>query len=417
MASAVKKHRRRILYIDLAPTVGGSVVSLYELLGAIDRDRFDPWVLLGAQHAYVLKFEKLGLPVRVLGQPNAAAPDPASQAWSAARHSRLASLLRRGAVGQGLIHTAGFYLRIWPGLRRQAQRVARIIHEIGPDLVHLNDAVCVSRVGILAARWAKVPAICHLRSMDSRNHYDRWLSRSLRGYICISQAVDDHQRRLGGKVAPSWIVHNGLDLLEFDHSASGQDVRPSLGLSPQDVVAACIGRLVPWKGQHIFVRAMANLAPRYPSLRGLIIGAPEANSQDYADELHNQVRELGLGSVICFTGFRQDIPLLLRSADILVHASIQPEPFGRVLIEGMAAGAVVIGTAAGAVPEIIQDKVTGLLIPPDDPMAMANAVAWLVDHPATANELRAAGRRAVEERFAVQRYVRAVESVYEQVLT
>ena len=82
----------------------------------------------------------------------------------------------------------------------------------------------------------------------------------------------------------------------------------------------------------------------------------------------------------------------------------------------MAAGVAVIGAASGAVPEIIEDGVTGLLIPPDDPVAMAQAISSILDHPARAAELRAAGRRAVEERFSIRQYVCAVESVYEKVL-
>lgn len=408
--------RRRILYIDLAPTVGGSVISLYELLRGLDRERLEPVVLLGARHAYAAKFGELGLPVMTLDQANAAAPDPTSQAWSGARRSRLARWLKRGGVGTSLVHAVGFGLRIWPGLRRQARQVAQIIRTVNPDLVHLNDAVCVSRVGIVAARVAGVPAICHLRSMDSRNIYDRWLSRSLRGYICISRAVDEHQRRLGGRVAPSWVIHNGIDTTEFDRVAAGEDMRPSLGFSAEDVVVACIGRLVSWKGQHVFLDALAELAPRYPRLRGLIVGAPEANSQDYAESLRRQVQHLGLERTVVFTGFRQDIPRLLRGVDVLVHSSIQPEPFGRVLIEGMAAGVVVIGTSSGAVPEIIEDRVTGLLIPPNDAQAMARAISSILDDPARAANMQAAARRAVEDHFSTRQYVQAVESVYEKVL-
>jgi glycosyltransferase involved in cell wall biosynthesis len=410
------QRRRRILYIDLAPTVGGSVISLYELLRGLDRERFEPLVLLGASHGYAAKFRELEIPVIALDQANAAAPDPTSRTWSGARRSRLAAWLKRGGVGADLVHAAGFCLRIWPGLRRQARQVAEIIRTVGPDLVHLNDAVCVSRVGIVAARSAGIPAICHLRSMDARNAYDRWMSHSLRGYICISQAVDEHQRHLGGRVSPSWVIHNGIDVAEFDRVAAGEDIRLSLGLSAQDTVVACVGRLVAWKGHHIFLEALARLAPHYPYLRGLVIGAPEANSQGYAESLRHQARDLGLERVVTFTGFRDDIPRLLRSADILVHASVQPEPFGRVLIEGMAAGVVVIATASGAVPEIIQDGVTGMLIRPGDPTAMAQALASVMDNPALALEIRTTGRRAVEERFSIGQYVRAVESVYEKVL-
>jgi glycosyltransferase involved in cell wall biosynthesis len=102
--------------------------------------------------------------------------------------------------------------------------------------------------------------------------------------------------------------------------------------------------------------------------------------------------------------------------DVLVHASTAPEPFGRVIIEGMAAGTPVVGTNAGAVPEIIEDKVTGLLVPPGDAGAMAEAIAWVLEHPQEAQAMRLAARRAVELRFTTERYVQGVERVYEEIL-
>jgi len=282
--------------------------------------------------------------------------------------------------------------------------------------VHLNDIIGVTRPGVLAAKCLGIPAICHLRAMDARTFYDRWLSRSLRGYICISQAVDEHQRGLGGRTAPSWIAYNGLDLADIDQPVDADQVRAELGLRGDDQVAGCVGRLVAWKGQEVFLRALALLAPQRPHLRGVIVGAPEGNTQDYARHLHELAAELGIAERLVWTGYREDVPRLLRALDVLVHASTAPEPFGRVLIEAMAAGVAVIGTRAGAVPEIIADGVNGLTVPPSDAGAMADAILRVLDHPDEAAAWRRAARTTVEQRFTLDAYVRSVKRVYEELL-
>jgi glycosyltransferase involved in cell wall biosynthesis len=322
------------------------------------------------------------------------------------------------------VHLAGFYLRTWPELQREAQALSEQFEALAqragrPDLVHLNDVVCVSRAGILAARRARLPAICHLRAMAWRNHADRRLSRYLRGYICISQAVDAYQRRLGGRTAPSWIVYNGLDLAEFaeDPQRTARETRCELGLSADDQVVGCVGRLVAWKGQEVLLRALAELAAEFPRLRGLIVGAPESGGQGYVDELRRMSASLGLEDRVVFTGFRRDVPQLLRAMDILAHTSTAPEPFGRVLIEGMAAGVAVIGAAAGAVPEIIADGVNGRTVPPNDPQALAEALTYALSHPAERERWCRAARDAVAQRFTTEAYVQGVQRVYEELLT
>jgi len=147
------------------------------------------------------------------------------------------------------------------------------------------------------------------------------------------------------------------------------------------------------------------------------VGAAEANSQSYSQELLRLVQASGLEKVVTFTGFRQDVSRLLTGMDIMVHASTAPEPFGRVIIEGMAAGVPVIGTNAGAVPEIIQDGVNGLLVAPDDIDAMASAITYALDHPQEREAWRREARRTVAQEFTAARYVRGVEKVYEEILS
>ncbi len=174
-----------------------------------------------------------------------------------------------------------------------------------------------------------------------------------------------------------------------------------------------MGRLVAWKGQHVLIEALARLAPDRPRLRALIVGDAGSSDQGYAQELKDLARALGVEDRVILTGFRDDIASLLHGVDVLVHTSTLPEPFGRVIIEGMAAGAPVVGANAGAVPEIIQDGVNGLLTPPGDAWALAQAIARILDHPDDAQAMRQAARQAIETRFTTARYVSGVEHVYE----
>jgi glycosyltransferase involved in cell wall biosynthesis len=126
--------------------------------------------------------------------------------------------------------------------------------------------------------------------------------------------------------------------------------------------------------------------------------------------------ELALADRVEFSGFRMDIPVVMSALDILVLASTSPEPFGRVLIEAMAAGKPVIATDAGAAREIIEDGVHGLLVPPGDAEAMARAMIYLLTHRDTAILMGQRGQDRVRERFSAQQYVDGVQSVYRELL-
>lgn len=412
---------KRILFIDLAPSVGGSVISLYQLVQGLDRQRYTPSVVLRRDHGAIPRFESLGIAVYPSATGYTGAMAGASPHWVGVRRGRVARWLRCTTAGERMVHLAGFYLRTWPELRQEAQGLRAILRRATPDLVHLNDVVAVSRSGIMAARAEGIPAICHLRAMSTRTHYDRWLSHSLRGFICISRAVERHESTLGGRVRPSWVVYNGLALDDYDMTAQEAAairgrVRAELGYGPEDVVVGCIGRLRPWKGQHIFLRALARLTPEFARLRGLLVGAPERHAPEYGDTLSALAAELGLRDRVTVTGFRNDVPHILRGCDLTVHASTEPEPFGRVIIESMAAGVPVVATNAGAVPEIVEDHVTGLLVTPNDERAMAQGIAYALRHPQERESWQRAAGVQTRSRFSQERNVQGVQAVYEAVL-
>ena len=152
-----------------------------------------------------------------------------------------------------------------------------------------------------------------------------------------------------------------------------------------------VGRLTPWKGQDMFLRAFAAAFPGGDQ-RAIIVGSSMFGETEFADALPGLAGELGIADRVEFTGFVEDVVGQLARMDVLVHCSTVPEPFGQVVIEGMAAGLPVIATDAGGPAEILRNDVTGLLTPMGDDRALTAALRRLADHPDDAARLAAAGR-------------------------
>jgi glycosyltransferase involved in cell wall biosynthesis len=178
-----------------------------------------------------------------------------------------------------------------------------------------------------------------------------------------------------------------------------------------------VGRLVPWKGQEVFLRALARVAPHVPNLKALIVGEPDPPTETaYLQQLLTLTQKLGLSDIVRFTGFQSDIPAVMASLDVLVHSSSSPEPFGIVVIEGMAAGKPVVATSAGGVLDIIKDGQSGLLVPPEDDRAMAEAILELARDQDLAVRMGAEARQRVVTRFTAVQYAQAVQDIYRSML-
>jgi glycosyltransferase involved in cell wall biosynthesis len=164
----------------------------------------------------------------------------------------------------------------------------------------------------------------------------------------------------------------------------------------QPFVAAMVGRIAPWKGQDVFLRAFARGFPGGDE-RAVIVGAPLFGEEEFDRSLRALVGDLGLGDRVEFRGFREDVAAELAEVDALVHASVIPEPFGRVIVEGMAAGLPVLAAGAGGPDEIVTEGVDGLLYPPGDVDTLAATLRRVAADTALAERL---GQAAVERASA-----------------
>jgi glycosyltransferase involved in cell wall biosynthesis len=258
-----------------------------------------------------------------------------------------------------------------------------------------------------------------MRGLRRLSTLDRCLVRSVNAFVYISSAVETCYGDRGIPADKGIVVHNPIDVEAFGKSDGVAELRSELGLSDQDRVVSNIGRLVAWKGQDCFLRAMAMVVRSVPNVKALIVGAPDltARSQQYCRRLRGLVVELRLSNRVLLTGFRADVARIMAASDVVVHSACEPEPLGRVIVEAMASGCPVIATAAGGVMDIIEEERNGLLVPPGDATSMAEAIVRLLMDRAYAEQIAQQGQQCARESFSVNRHVAAIQQLYEQILS
>lgn len=403
--------RYRILYLEKPVFVGGSIISLYELVRGLDTSRYEPVVAFYGPNPYRDRFETLGVPVITLSeQTPVAAPATGSQRDIAASLSRYANWMADGYRTAKQIYLLA--RRDWP----MARRLARLIKQNAIDLVHGNNSL--NRAVILAARLASVPHVCHVRMLHELSPVDRYLARYVNSFVYISKAVERCYCSQGISASRGQVVHDSIDVDAFVQADQVAELRAEFGLTDQDWLISNVGRLDWWKGHDDFLRAMAEVTRSQPNGKALIVGALDTmpRNQAYYRRLQQLVTDLGLSEHVVFTGFRADVPRVMAASDVVVHSASEPEPLGLVIMEAMAAGRPVVATAAGGVLDIIEDQVTGLLVPPKDAALMARAIQKLLRN---RDQAEVMGRRAQQQatrRFSVEQHVAAVQRIYERAL-
>jgi len=175
------------------------------------------------------------------------------------------------------------------------------------------------------------------------------------------------------------------------HASAAHAAAPGGGLR-----VGMVARIAPWKGQDVFLDAFARAFPHADDVRAVLVGAPlfGADEEEYERRLHRRVEELGIGDRVEFRGFRDDVAAELDTLDVLVHASVLPEPFGLAVVEGMAAGLTVVASDAGGPTEVIVHDANGLLYPPGDAGALASALRRVAGDTELRHRLGAAARES-----------------------
>jgi glycosyltransferase involved in cell wall biosynthesis len=291
-------------------------------------------------------------------------------------------------------------------------RLARIIRQEGPSVVHAHDphGVAMAAVARSVGRFARPPLFVASRRVDfrlGRNAFSRWKYRQMDAFLCASDAIRQLLIADGVDSRQAVTVHEGIDIEHVD-AAPPADVHALFWLPHGAPLVANVAALVPHKGQRYLVEAASLVVPRQPDARFLILGEGELRGP-----LEQSVRRLRLDKHVFLPGFRADVLSLLKGIDVFVMCSVM-EGLGTSALDAMACRKPVVGTQTGGIPEVVADGETGRLVPARDPDALASAIIALLERPELRDAWGGAGRRRVEERFSAERMVTETFAVYER---
>lgn len=400
----------KVVYLNPSGQLGGAEKALLDILASLKAAEaaYDPHLIVSADGPLIAKAEAIGVPVTVAPFPPALARlgDGGAGGPAGRQVSRLA------LVGRliGASAAAAGYLN---GLRR-------ILGELQPDLIHTNGFK-MHLLG-LWARPRRVPVVWHIHDYVSARPLMARLMRRF-AHRCAAIVVNSHSvaadlRALCGADKPIHTVYNGIDLEVYSPAGPQLDLDTLAHMPPAPPGTVRVGMfatMARWKGHEVFLKAVSLLPAGLP-VRAYIAGDAlyQTDGSQYSiPELRRMATQLGIADRVGFTGFIAEPAAAMRTCDIVVHASTQPEPFGLVIVEAMACGRAVIVSEAGGAAELIEAGENALPHLPGDAAGLAAHIERL----ATDLDLRArlgqAGRVAAERRFDRARLAGLLIPVYQ----
>jgi len=382
--------RVRVVELVASGTNGGAQEHVASLLSHLDRNAYDVRVITLSDGSAVRRWRTLGVPVEVVQELS-----------DGAAVERVAALLEewRTQVLHGHMYRAEVV----------GTRAALLLQERGFPRPYVMNTVHSSRV----------------RSQEDRDLL-RALTPSMDRLVAVSRSIMAKLESDGRVAAPVELVYNGVDLNRYDHQEACCTLPEEYGFEPGSPMVGVVARLEPEKGHATLLDAWPLVLERVPEARLLIVG--EGSRREALEE---QARELDLLGEECsgdacvgtrharpearvvFTGRRDDVPAVTAALDVAVLPSYR-EAQGLVILEAMALSRPVVASRVGGIPEMIEDGVTGLLVPPRDPEALATAITrLLLDHP-FADTIARAGHDVAHERFCIEAMVSAIQNLYDE---
>ena len=391
LAKPGAKHAPRILAIDQSGVLGGAELSLLEIVKAL-RSRIE--VVLFDDGPFRTALDTAGVNVEVLNS------------------GALREVRKQGGtppLGQALKGMAAL-------VRATVARARKA------DVIYANTQRAMV-IGAIAGRLARRPVVWHLRDIVSAEHFGskqlkiiKWCARLGLAHVIANSAASAQafSELTGFDKKRVDVVFNGISAAPFDalRNVPKAVLRARLNLPTDAFLVGSFSRLARWKGQHVLLEAMV----LNPHMHAVLVGAPLFGEDPYEVELRAFVAAHQLGARVHFLGFQHDIAACMCAVDAVVHTSITPEPFGRVIVEGMLAQRPVVAAKAGGVLEIIEDQENGMLCKPGDAHALADMLAELRSNEDLRNRLVSNGYRTALSRFGTVNYVDGVARILNEVV-
>lgn len=386
---------RKVVHIITRLDRGGSAQNTMLTVLGHDRAQFEPLVITGQAR---VEDAQGGLP--------ATADNLRRLEKEKIRYAVVPSLVRRVSALRDLI-------ALW--------NVYRLLRQERPAIVHTHTSKA-GVLGRLAAWLAGVPTVVHTpHGHVFYGHFDRLrsrlfllverlLARITTRLIALTDAErHEHLERGVGRSARFAVIPSGIDVERFRRARTDGKLVPEwFGCPPDSLIIGSVGWLTDVKGHRFLVEAVAALKQEFPAAHLVIVG-----SGDRHGALVEQARQAGIAERVHLAGHREDVEDCLRGFDCFVHPSLN-EGMGRALIEAMAAGLPVVASRVGGIPAVVQDGGNGLLVPPGESGALAEALGRLFRNPSWARELGVKAAASIGGEFGIASMVRAIEAVYRE---
>jgi glycosyltransferase involved in cell wall biosynthesis len=364
--------RIRVVEVLATGTNGGAQEHVYSLLTRLDRGRYDVSVVSLSSGSAVRKLQRAGFDVLVIDEP-----DDAIAVGALAAH-----LVE---VRADVIHNHMFRAET------VGTRAAMALADIGHRRPYVVSTVHSSRI----------------RSQEDRQVL-RDLTPHMDQLIAVSQMVERKLEDEGRTTAPVTRIYNGVDLSRYEQQEACCTLPEEYGMEPGSQLVGVVARLEPEKGHPTLLEAWPRVLRAVPDAYLLIVGEGSRR-----EALEAQARELRIAHRVVFTGRRDDVPAVTAALDVAVLPSYR-EAQGLSVLEAMALSRPVVASNVGGIPEMIEDGVTGLLVPPHDAETLAGAITRLLrDHP-YADTLARAGHDLVHDRFCIELMVEAIQTIYDE---
>jgi glycosyltransferase involved in cell wall biosynthesis len=380
--------RQRIVYTNHTGKVSGAERVLLSMLRGLDQTRYEPYVICPAEENLQGMLEAEGVPYATV---------PVLDARFTGRPSEV--------------------LRYLSSFARLIRATRKEIEQCNPDFVHANTV----RAGIaatLATMGTRRTVVWHVHDDLPPHPFSKAIRklahRSKRTQIvAVSEAT---AKSFSGELSfkdRMHVIPNGTDLSRFPLKRPGDSpLKRELGIPEQSFLICAVGQICARKGLRALLDAFSQIYDDAPSIHLAIVGKPVfSHEEQYRDELVEAAVAAGISDRVHFTGDRQDIPSVLRSADLLVLNSLE-EPFGLVLVEAMSSGTPVLATRVGGIPEIVTDGESGWLVERNDTAQLASKLLELSTNPGLLEEVARYAHNEVSPRFSMERFLVNLHALY-----
>lgn len=370
---------------------------MIDLVNALDKDRFEPIIGFHTDNFLVPVLRESGIETHIFDNPSSF------------------------SFGNRLLDTVFAPIKklinFFKKFLLPAFRYAKFIRGNSIDMVNANNSVVRNHAWMFAARIANTPCITHEMGInDSFSKASRYFAKRLKAIICVSNIVKDNMVRLGLDYPHITVIHNGQDMARYTLDETPEQLRTKYRFNDNDPIVGVVGNIKWWKGQETIVRAIVILVRKYPNIRCMLVGAAPEQFDEYGKTLESICREHDIQNNVIFTGFQENAIDYMNLMDIVVHTSVEPEPFGIVILEGMLLSKPVISTTIGGPAEIIENNESGVLVTPGDPELLASAIDHILCNREFAARIGKGGHERLLKEFTIEKNAAKTMRIYDEIL-